>query len=161
MWRLIRWQLAAFSAGAAALHFAEVELHLDEWWLFGAFFFAVAWFQVGWAVLVVVRGERFLLTTGLAVNAAVVLIWVWSRTTGLPMGPEAGEPEAIGAADLFATILELVILLGATVLLSRIRPSREPSRAAVIATAISAWVLVVAATALAFFLAPEESAVPH
>ncbi|MGH2679595.1 MAG: hypothetical protein ACRDG8_03800, partial [Actinomycetota bacterium] len=39
------WQAAALSAGAAAIHFAVISTHFEEYWVFGAFFFVVAWFQ--------------------------------------------------------------------------------------------------------------------
>lgn len=160
MWRVLRWPLAAFSVGAAALHFAEIEPHLEEWWLFGAFFFAVAWFQAGWPVLITTARTRGVLVTGLAVNAAVVLIWIWSRTIGLPIGPEGGEREAVGAADLSATVFEWLIVLGTAALLARLGASREPSRGVVLVLGTLAWVGVVTTTALVFFLAPEVPA-PH
>ena len=94
---LLAWQAVAFSAGAAAIHFALVSEHFEEYVVSGVFFFAVAWFQAASAVAVVARSERRLLLAIAVVNVVVIVIWVWSRTAGLPIGPEAGEPEAVGA----------------------------------------------------------------
>ena len=52
-----------------------------------------------------------------AVSAGPLLLWFWSRSTGLPFGPEPGEPEAIGLADCAACLLEVVTLVLALVLL--------------------------------------------
>jgi hypothetical protein len=158
--RLLKWPLAAFSTGAAVLHFAEIEPHIAEWWLFGAFF-TIAWFQVAWAVLIPTTAARGVLVTGLVVNAAVMLIWIWSRTTGLPVGPEAGEPEAVGAADLAATVFEWLIVLGVAVGLPRLGASREPSRRVVVSVGTLVWVAVVTTTALVFLLEGEKPAVAH
>ena len=47
------------------------------------------------------------------------MLWAWSRSTGLPFGPEPGEPEAIGLADVAACLLEVVTLALAVALLRR------------------------------------------
>jgi hypothetical protein len=41
-------------------------------------------------------------------NGAVAAVWIASRTTGLPIGPDAGEPEPLGVKDVLATADELV-----------------------------------------------------
>jgi hypothetical protein len=46
---LLRWQLAAASLGAAAIHFAVIVPHFNEYTAFGVFFLVVAWFQAAWA----------------------------------------------------------------------------------------------------------------
>lgn len=151
--RYLRWQLAAFSIGAAAIHFAEVPTHREEWWLFGAFFVGVAWFQAWWAFPVVTTGRDRTLVLGIAVNAVVIGIWIWSRTVGLPIGPDAGEPEAVGAADLLATVLEALLVgwaIGA--LLPAVRGRRGAPTIALVTTTL-VWIVVIAATAFVFFAA--------
>ena len=147
----IGWQAAAFSLGAAAIHFAEISPHIEEYWLFGAFFFVTAWFQTASAVGVVVRPNRRLALVIAAVNLVVIAIWIWSRTAGLPIGPDAGEPETIGAADVLSTVLE-ALLVACTVglLLRRVAAYGTPRGLGILATMI-VWVGVVAATALLFF----------
>ncbi len=43
-------------------------------------------------------------------NAAIVAIWLLSRTVGLPLGAEPGVPEPLAAPDFLATIFELGIV---------------------------------------------------
>jgi hypothetical protein len=154
----LRWQVAAFSAGAAAIHFAEISTHVEEYWVFGAFFFAVAWFQAASAVTIVARPDRRLVALVVIVNVITIGIWIWSRTAGLPIGPEAGEPEALGAAEVLATVLEA--LLVAWVLAVRapaIRSRIALGRLGALATAI-VWGAVVGMTAIVFFTGPAQTA---
>jgi hypothetical protein len=102
----------ALSVGAAAIHFAVIPDHFEEWWAFGLFFAILGWFQAVWPIAYVNRPSRRLAWIAIAVNLATIVVWAWSRTIGLPVGPEPGMPEGIGAADLVATGLELALVLG-------------------------------------------------
>ena len=115
---------ATLSTGAAAIHFAVVPEHVDEFAPFGLAFIAVAWFQVTWAQLYLVRQTRLIAAGGVVVNVAIAAVWLLSRTTGLPVGPQPWVAEQIGALDLFATAFELV-LVGA--LLPAVLPKRWPA----------------------------------
>jgi hypothetical protein len=44
-------------------------------------------------------------------NAAVIGLWLVTRTTGLPVGPEPWEAEAVGTADLLCSGLEAVVVV--------------------------------------------------
>jgi hypothetical protein len=81
-------------------------------------FAVAALFQVAWAVACIVRPTRALAALGLIVNAGIVIVWAWSRSFGLPLGPNAGRPEPIGFVDGVATFFEvaLVVLLVARLL---------------------------------------------
>lgn len=149
----LHWQVAAFSAGAAAIHFAEISTHFEEYWLFGAFFIVVAWFQAGSAVAIVAHPSRRLVALVVIVNVVTIGIWIWSRTAGLPIGPEAGEPEAIGAADLLATLLEGLLVVWAMAARAPTIGSRSaPARLGILTTVI-VWATVIAMTAIVFFTA--------
>lgn len=152
------WQSAAFSAGAAAIHFAVISPHMEEYRPFGVFF-VVAWFQALAAVAIVARPHRRLLIFAIAINLLVIGIWIWSRTAGLPIGPQAGEPEAIGAADLLSTVLEALLVTWALALLQPIASRGAPRGFGILATAF-VWAGVVGATALVFFTETGD-AVPH
>ena len=81
--------LAAVAAATAALlHLTVVPEHLDQWWVYGAFFLSLAAAQ---AVLVglLLRGPAGtpLLLTAITGTLAVVILYVLTRTTGLPVGP--------------------------------------------------------------------------
>jgi hypothetical protein len=136
--------------GAAGIHFAVIVPHLNEYKPFGVFFLIVAWFQATWAVLVITSDNRRLLVFGLVVNTLVVAIWLWSRTVGLPIGPEPGTSEDVGLADGISTVLEAVIGVLVLLLLSRVYRWREPSRRAVVLSAVLSWAVVIALTAVAF-----------
>jgi hypothetical protein len=47
--------LAAFSVGAAAIHFAVVFEHFAEYTLYGVFFLVISWCQVIWPVVLLWR----------------------------------------------------------------------------------------------------------
>jgi hypothetical protein len=115
--------LAALSIAAAAIHFAVMGGHFAEYVAFGVFFSVVAWSQALWAVGVIALPSRRLLLVGLVGNALVILVWLFSRTTGLPIGPEAGAPEPAAFVDVFSTILEVAIVSGTAVLVLRERPT--------------------------------------
>jgi hypothetical protein len=79
--------------------------------------------QVVWAALVHRRpADRRLLILGAVANVAVAAAWLVSRTTGLPIGPHAGTPEAAGVKDVLATADELALALVVAVVLRRLSP---------------------------------------
>ena len=110
---------ALCTAGAAAIHFAVTDRHFDEWWGFGLFFLASGWVQLLWATATVRIRSRRLVALGLAGNTVAILLWLVTRTVGLPFGPQPGEAEALGWADAIATAFELVAALCCLVLLVR------------------------------------------
>ena len=109
-----RLSLAAASIAAGLIHATVVPHHLQGSVILGAGFVATAIFQVAWAVPASVRPHARTLDLGVAVNATVVAAWITSRTIGLPFGPHAWMSEPVGAADATATVLELLIVIGAT-----------------------------------------------
>jgi hypothetical protein len=113
--------LAFSSIAAAAIHFAVVGDHFDVGLLHGLFFVTVAWAQVLWALAVLVAPRPAVLTAGIVGSAAIVAVWALSRTVGVPVPPDPWSPEAVGVADLVATGLELVVIAGGVVALSRPR----------------------------------------
>lgn len=115
--------LAALSMSTAAIHFAVMGEHFAEYVAFGVFFSIVAWSQALWAVGVIALQSRRLLLVGLVGNALVILVWLISRTTGLPIGPEAGAPEPAAFIDVLSTILEVAIVAGTAILALRERPA--------------------------------------
>jgi hypothetical protein len=121
----LRLTVALASAGAATIHFAVIAQHLEEYWLFGSFFIGVAIAQLAWALAVLIRASAAVYLAGLVGNAVVAATWVVSRTTGLPLGPESGEPESVGIADTVASAFEVLIAAGALLLLLRMTSRRR------------------------------------
>jgi hypothetical protein len=145
--------LAALSVGAATIHFAVIAQHLDEWWLTGTFFVVVALFQLAWGLLVLLRPFALVLLSGAVVNALVVATWIVSRTTGVPVGPEAGEAESVGFPDALATGFEAVLVVLAVVVLVR-HQVRVPRPWAAARGSWLAGGIVASLTALALALLP-------
>jgi hypothetical protein len=101
---------AALSLAAAGIHFAVLSDHLEEYVLFGVLFFALGWFQLIWAQVYLVWPRRGAAILAVLVNAGAVLVWVMSRTVGLPIGPEPWLPEQVGFPDLLASSFEIGII---------------------------------------------------
>ena len=109
--------LALLSGGAGIIHLSVVAEHAQEARLFGAFFLASGIAQLGWAVLASGAISRRAVLAACIGNAAIVALWVVSRTSGLPIGPGSGTPESVGFADVVATGYEALIVVGSIWLL--------------------------------------------
>jgi hypothetical protein len=124
---------AIASIGVGLIHAAVAREHFAEWWAYGLFFIFLALFQSGWALAAWRGARRRLLLAGILVNAAALALWVLTRTSGLPFGPEPGVPEAIGVADAACGALELAVVLLGTLALWRAFGDRGYSRVAALA----------------------------
>jgi hypothetical protein len=144
---LTRSITAVAAGGAAGVHFAVAPEHFGEWWGFGLFFVLCAETQLAWALSWRVRAPR----GGAVASALLIVVWLVTRTTGLPFGPEPGEPEAIGAADLVTVALEAVTV--AAVLVTR---TRRPTQMIRISTAVAALVVTGALVAGAVAATPSH-----
>ena len=149
---------AALSLGAAAIHFAVIPAHFEEWWAFGVFFAVLGWFQAVWPFAYLDRPTRSLAWIAIVANLATVILWAWSRTAGLPVGPEPGMPEAIGAPDVVATALELALVVGLLVTQVDRDGPRSPETATSARTngvgvaSPAVWILVAVLTTVAIAL---------
>ena len=115
----VLYAAAALSLLAALIHLWVTPEHFEEWWGYGAFFLIAALAQALYAPLLVRRPNGTVLVLGIAGNLAIVLLYLLTRTLGIPFfGPEAGEVEGVGVADACATASELglVVALGAALL---------------------------------------------
>jgi hypothetical protein len=102
--------LVSLSAAAGTVHLTVAADHFAEYFLFGLFFILAGSCQVAWAALTALAGPTrplLLLATG---NALVVLLWIVSRTSGVPLGPDAGAPEKIGYADTLTSVCEALLV---------------------------------------------------
>jgi hypothetical protein len=120
---------AVLSAAAALVHVAVCPEHFHEALLYGVFFGVTAGAQIGWAILAATRTGSWLAPAGLMGNAALVLLWTVTRTVGIPLGPEAGSVESLGALDILATTCEIGVLsLCAIAIGHHVHPWRTPRR---------------------------------
>ena len=99
--------------------------------LHGTFFAVVAWLQLSWAVAVVVRPTRWLLAAGALLNAGILGVWAVSRVWGVPIGPDAWTPEAVGWSDALSSVCELGIVALALAVLVRPEVAQRKLRPAV------------------------------
>ena len=129
--RYLRWLLAALSLGAGVIHFAVSGEHYDVSWAHGTFFAVVAWLQLSWAVAVVLRPTRSLLTAGVLLNAGILGVWAVSRAWGVPVGPDAWTPESIALSDALSSVCELGIVALALAVLVRPAMAQRQLRPAV------------------------------
>ena len=148
---VLRPALALLSMGAAVIHFVVIPGHWDEYWGQGLFFIIAAIAQILWAVWVVVAPSRLLYLLGALGNAAIVALWVVTRTYGVPAGPGAGEAEAVEFTDTLATAFEVLLVVGALVV-ARTAPARAIRWPAGALTATVVLALVVAGLTAASLL---------
>ena len=106
-----------------------------------AFFAVVAAAQIVWGAVALVRAPRWWLVLGAAGNLVVVATWVVSRTVGLPAGVYAGITLPVRFPDSLATVLEAVVVAGATALMVR---GPGPGRSAARSPRVTAAAAVVA-----------------
>jgi len=114
------------SAAAAGVHAAVGPAHFRDQLLFGLFFAGSAVAQIVWSVAIVVRPSRTLLWAAVVGNAAVVVLWLVTRTVGLPGGllPRA---EAVGPWDLCCAFWEITVVVTCAHLLRHRSPSPSPA----------------------------------
>jgi hypothetical protein len=128
---VIRWWAGFASLGAGLIHLAVVSEHVSEWWLYGVFFIVLGVVQMGWAVEAMESKALPVPRLFAAMNAAVIGLWLVTRTTGLPVGPGPWKAEAVGTADLVCSGLEavLVVLLVLTVRRPHVQESAALTKA--------------------------------
>ena len=118
----VRLLLVAALAGSAAVHAAVTPEHLGEWTAAGLFFILLTAGELAVAGLLLARVRpRTALLAAATISVAPLLLWLYSRTAGLPFGPEAGTPESVGVPDILACSLEVGSLLAALALLRSTR----------------------------------------
>lgn len=97
---------ALASLSGAAIHAAVGPEHFREGWRFGVFFVVLALVQSVQAALLVVRPTHPLVRAVVAVNLGTVVLWVLTRTVGLPFG--LAEVESVGVLDVCSSAAEVV-----------------------------------------------------
>jgi hypothetical protein len=102
---------AGLSLAAGLFHSLVISEHLAEWWGYGSFFVVISLAQVLYPIVLDRWPGRCLFLLGIVGNLASLLLWLVSRTVGIPfVGPDAGQVEAVGPLDLLVKLLELVLI---------------------------------------------------
>jgi hypothetical protein len=126
----LRLLLAAGLFGSAAIHAAVVPAHLSEWAAAGAFFIVLTAVELAIGALLLAGLRPTVLLAAAVASIVPLAVWLYSRTLGIPFGPEAGIPEQVGLADSAACVLEVLTLLVAVVLLRHSGWLRRPRASA-------------------------------
>lgn len=111
--------LAGLTATAGVIHFVATIEHIGKEWGLVVFFALVGAGQLaaGWRIYRNAHDAR-LLKLAAGASVLVALLWLWSRTAGMPFGPETGVRD-VGVGDTIATLLELTFAGLAAVVLTR------------------------------------------
>lgn len=142
--------VVAFLSGAAGvIHLLVIEPHLEASRLHAALFAGVAAFQLLWAMGYPARPSRWLGWSAVMVNGGTVVVWVVSRTIGLPGWLDGGAVEPVALADTGSTMLELGVVAWLLAILWRpMRVRVVDDRCLTRADAALATAMVIAAASL-------------
>jgi hypothetical protein len=116
-------------------HGLVTQAHFQEWWGYGVFFLAAALCLVGFGLALITdaidprympgdvdRLRRLIYAVGAIGNVSILVLYVLTRTVGIPLGPGTGSVEPVGAIDVVAKASEVLAVLGLVVLLVKTRP---------------------------------------
>lgn len=137
--RRLVYLTALLSVGAGYVHFVYAESHFQAWWAYGAFFIAAGNLQAIFGALIVWRPRVWMPHVGIAGNLAIVIVYVISRTNGVPLGPHARVVEEAGAVDWVTTAAQVAII-GACIAMLEGRQRRWIINALMLLGAL-AWLL--------------------
>jgi hypothetical protein len=115
--------LCGLSWAAGLIHVVAAIGHVDEYALCAVFFEVLAMVQFWWGIAVYRAPSRRLLHAGAVMSLLVVVLWIVSRTAGLPIGPEPWHAEAVGPLDVLASADEALLALLAA---ARLRDHGRP-----------------------------------
>ena len=148
----MRLLLVALLLGAAVIHAAVIPEHLSEWAAAGQFFILLTAAEVGVAFMLFKGGQHTVALAAAVISVGPLLVWLYSRTIGLPFGPAAGVREAVGLPDVAAGLLELTSLLLVVALVRGVgslrRPAASPHVRSLVLAAVVAVTLIGGAASL-------------
>lgn len=107
----LRGIVSTMALAAGAIHLAQIPVHLEEGWMFVAFFMVVGIVQLAAALLLLVPRPVGWFWFGIGGSGLIIGLWIVSRTLGLPFGVGPGRPEELGTADAAATLAEAVTII--------------------------------------------------
>jgi hypothetical protein len=113
---------SGLALGAALIHAAAAVVHLPHYWPEGAFFAVLAAGQTALSVGLYRSKRSYPLVLAIVTSISVAMLWVLSRTSGLPVGPEPWRPEPVGPVDVIASADEVVLALLAALQLRALSP---------------------------------------
>lgn len=120
----LAWVIATFAAAGGLIHLEAVLDHRDLV-VIAVGFGAMAIGQLALAGVMVMRPTRTIIIGVGAVHALIALIWIMSRTVGLPFVPGAEEAAQVGVADVVANTFSIAVVGVTIVALSIDRSGQE------------------------------------
>ena len=130
---------AALSLAAALAHLWVAPGFFEVWWGYASFFLSAAVAQGLFSVALLRWPGRALPLAGILGNLAMIVLYVVTRTSGVPFGPHATRAEEAGILDMSTTAVELCVVVFLLSLLS----GRERNLAinAVLLVGVAVWAL--------------------
>lgn len=110
--------LAAAAGGLIHLRVIADHVHFP---LIAGGFALMGLAQWAFTVTVLIRSSRSVLIFGIALHAAIAMLWIVSRTIGLGLVEGADGPTAVGVADLAANTFSIAVIGAAVIGLSLYR----------------------------------------
>jgi hypothetical protein len=124
---------------AGLAHLWAAPAHSGGWWGYGAFFVGVGLAQMVYGFVLPMKPNPLLISTAIWGNIGVILVYVVTRTSGIPLGPHAGIVEDATPFDVMTTVVELGLVV---VLVSMLDGAhRAWTLNALLAVGVAAWVL--------------------
>lgn len=103
---------AMLSLTSALIHLWAAPEHIDSsWWGYGAFFIVTALAQGIFAIVVLRWPKTLVCVAGIMGNLSIVAMYVVTRTSGIPLGPEAGMIEDPGLLDMTSLVAQVGIVI--------------------------------------------------
>jgi hypothetical protein len=115
--RQVRYFVAICSFAAGILHFLAMTAHYGHHPTLGRAFLSVAVLQVVWTVLLVVSPTKPVIALGALGTAGAIVVWIFSRTTGISWFPGLDEVDPLEWRDIVTQFFQLLAVAGALVLL--------------------------------------------
>jgi hypothetical protein len=129
---------------AASIHLQVAPEHFAQWWGYGAFFVAAAGAELAFVAVLAFWPRPAVLQVGIWGSLATILMYLVSRTAGVPLGPEAGVVERVDLLGLEATAAEAVLVV---VLVALLAPgARRRTLNGLCAVGVGLWVAAAAGT---------------
>jgi hypothetical protein len=109
---------------AAGIHLGVAPQHFSEWWAYGGFFVLAAAGECTLIALIALRPRAWVVQAGIWASLATMLMYLVSRTSGIPLGPATGVVEPVELPGLAATAAQaalVVVLCGLLAGRARVR----------------------------------------
>jgi hypothetical protein len=110
---------AALAFVGGLIHIGAAVDHYRGFAVYTVAFSCFAILQMTWAALILGGASPRVLLAGCLFQVGIVILWAFSRTTGVPIAPRPWVPEGVGVADVVETLGECMTVIAVlTVVLS-------------------------------------------